>query len=390
MAVIVEDTIEIVVSNPLLKNNVSIVNPAIKNTVSVSQGYTVAAGSGVGSGGGTVTQITAVNGLTGGVITGVGSIGLADTDVNPGSYTSANITVDSKGRITYATNGSGSGGADTSIDSDLYITNTDAAFGHMTSPISSGTSVQDILIEMLQKYIVTTIDLSSLKVSLQAANGAWGEAQSMSNVPVREIGGGVRVVGFTFSIATPSQITDNSVSFFENNTLLQGGFSEDSPFATLSSYQEVSPATPQSFTYKASAVDSGDGTDVLISDTMSVRFRYRVKAGTTTASLIDGGNAATVYNNIEAIVDSLMLESNIQFNGNANTNNGLKHTCIVYPESFGDISSILQGATEVVSDFNSFGPFSIANVNGSVIQYRFYVSKDPGAFAVNASLTASF
>ena len=217
MAVIVEDTIEIVVSNPLLRNNVSIVNPSIKNTVTVSQGYTVAAGSGVGSGGGTVTQITAINGLTGGVITGSGSIGLADTDVSPGSYTSANITVDSKGRITYATNGSGSGGADTSIDSDLYITNTDAAFAHMTSPISSGTSVQDILIEMLQKYVVTTIGLTQLKVSLQAANGTWGEAQSMSSVPVREIGGGVRVSGFTFSIADTSQIEDNSVSFAENN-----------------------------------------------------------------------------------------------------------------------------------------------------------------------------
>ena len=390
MAVIVEDTIEIVVSNPLLRNNVSIVNPSIKNTVTVSQGYTVAAGSGVGSGGGTVTQITAINGLTGGVITGSGSIGLADTDVSPGSYTSANITVDSKGRITYATNGSGSGGADTSIDSDLYITNTDAAFAHMTSPISSGTSVQDILIEMLQKYVVTTIGLTQLKVSLQAANGTWGEAQSMSSVPVREIGGGVRVSGFTFSIADTSQIEDNSVSFAENNTLVQGGFNEDFSIADLSSYQEVSPATPQSFIYKASAVDNGDGVDVVISDTMDVRFRYRAKVGTTTTSVINSGNASTVYNNIEPIVDSLMLESNIQFNGNANTNNEAKHTCIIYPNAWGDISSILQSGYEVVSDFNSFGPFSLPNANGAVLEYKFYVSIDPGAFADGVPLTVSF
>lgn len=172
-------------------------------------------------------------------------------------------------------------------------------------------------------------------------------------------------------------------------------------FTTPSAFQDTNvPADATSILYRVKTYDQRSGTNVASSLNLPVvnakLLPYKFGAHPNPLPSTDA-EATIIYNGIlgttPETTNMLRDPSSYSFGsgwmvaGTTQTNNPSNYTYILYPFAGTAITSILQGATEVLSDFDVISTLNVTTQFGRVVRYRIYKTKSPGAFANEVGIT---
>jgi len=227
----------------------------------------------------------------------------------------------------------------------------------------------------------------------------------------REVGNVTSNVSFTVSSAANTNIYIQRVDLFRvvlgvETSLRSWTTTTDIPANstsyTVSGYiDSAAPSSAASIIYRLKIYDSYQGATVFTTRdfTAVVMNRYAHKFGAHPNGLpTTAAQAKTIFDNLQGTTSTTSLlrtttetfphPSGWAVAGTTQTNSTSNFTYIMYPTNQSALTSVLQGATEVLSDFEQpVSTLNIENKFGISNPYRIYKTKSPGAFASGVGIT---
>ena len=256
---------------------------------------------------GTVTSITAGDGLSGGTITGSGTIAIpAQGGISAGSYTSTDITVYARGIITAISNGSGGGGG---IGGS--ITDNQVAVGATTADEIEGSSSLTFDASTGRLVVAERISSSGTNaLTLETNNGvSSGKIEILNggvpnHITITPASGRINAVASTLSVGTNAADTTISSRGAYNLTLNTNDGTNSGSIVIEDGVDGQISITPN-----GAGTIKLDGVEL---DNSAIATGYVLKATSATAAgwaAESGGAKPSIATSVDSAYDMYMLTS---------------------------------------------------------------------------------
>ena len=263
---------------------------------------------------GTVCQITAGTGLSGGVITNTGTIALCDTTVTPGSYTNSSFTVNAQGQVTAASSGT----AITSITAGTGLSGgtitSSGTIALTPSGVTAGTYTSPAIVVDAEGRITSAVDCSYVSSIATGTGLTGGPISSTGTIALAD----TSVSAGTYTFPTITVDAQGRLTNASNNTAVTcvcaGTGLTGGPISSTGTLSLAALAPDPSGLYPLASVTLdayGRVTGATANDLSTAISTVAPLAisGSATSVSLSVGNASTSASGVVTLVDNLTTNS---------------------------------------------------------------------------------
>jgi len=250
----------------------------------------------------------------------------------------------------------------------------------------AGTSIEDIIRELLVTYIPPGLSNLGLKIGGSTISTTARDVGASFTINTASFNASVDNPGGLYAVSssfTASGANGGTINYYFGDNVLVGTNN-----LGIGGTYTITKNTAGSVTFTVNA--KRPDTFAAISDTStSISFQFRNYLAASTTIIATNSDAQSVIDN--DIVTSQLDTDRVWTTTCSAANDTLgKFTYIIYPASYGDLSTVIQnGALPVLTAFTKLGDFTITNTNGVSLSVRVYKSNADKAFASGVTLAIS-
>jgi hypothetical protein len=254
--------------------------------------------------------------------------------------------------------------------------------------INSGRTIEDILRTMLVAYTPPTLSSLSMRLFGSTISTATRDVNNSFQVNTASFTAGVDSPGGVGPISsswTASGADVGTLTYYFGDSGLAAGTNTLSVGNTYTINRATSGGTV-TFTVNGRRSDIGT---LITGASTSVSFRFRNYLAASSTDITSNATAQSVIDS--NVVDSLLDDNRVWTATCSAANDVLgNYTYILYPASYGDLSTIIQnGALPVLTAFTKLGDYTITNTYGASVSVRVYKSNSDKAFSSGTTLAIS-